>query len=298
MKIINVSEDKADERIDKYLIEGLGFSRSKIQKLIENDQISVNNKKVKNSYLVRVDDEITIEEDLEDTTDAKPENIPLDIFFEDDDVLVVNKPSGMVVHPAAGHYSGTLVNALLHHCLKLSGVNGKVRPGIVHRIDKDTSGLLLVAKNDEAHVILAKSLQERRITRRYVALVEGIIPHDHGTIDAPVGRDSFDRKKMAVTDINAKDAITHFMVLERLNGATLIECRLETGRTHQIRLHMQYIGYPIVNDPVYNNKKVIGSFGQMLHAKVLGFNHPKTDEYMEFTAEVPEEFKKIVDSYR
>lgn len=298
MKIINVSEDKSDIRIDKYLIEELDFSRSKIQKLIENDKIKVNDKKIKNSYLVRVDDEIAIDEDFEESTDVKPENIPLDIFYEDDDVLVVNKPSGMVVHPAAGHYSNTLVNALMYHCMNLSGVNGPMRPGIVHRIDKDTSGLLLVAKNDKAHVALARDLQEKHITRRYIALVHGVIPHDHGTVDAPIGRDPFDRKKMAVTEINSKNAVTHFSVLERLNNATLIECRLETGRTHQIRLHMQYIGHPVVNDPVYCNKKIISSYGQLLHAKVLGFNHPRTGEYMEFTAEVPEEFKQIVDTFR
>ena len=198
MKIINVGEDKADIRIDKYLIEELGFSRNKIQKLIENDKIIVNDKKIKNSYLVRVDDEITIEEDIEEPNDIKPEDIHLDIVYEDEDVIVVNKPSGMVVHPALGHYTGTLVNALLYHSLKLSGINGTVRPGIVHRIDKDTSGLLLVAKNDIAHVALAKSLQERHINRHYIALVHGVIPHDHGTIDAPIGRDPFDRKKMGV----------------------------------------------------------------------------------------------------
>jgi 23S rRNA pseudouridine1911/1915/1917 synthase len=296
VKIINVSEEKSDIRIDKYLIEELGFSRSKIQKLIENKKAKVNDKLIKNSYIVRVDDEIVIEEYTEESTDINPENIPLDIYFEDNDVLVVNKPSGMVVHPAAGHYTNTLVNALLYHC-SLSGVNGMIRPGIIHRIDKDTSGLLLVAKNDEAHMILAQALQERRITRRYVALVEGIIPHDLGTVDAPIGRDPYDRKKMAVTDINAKEAVTHFTVLERLNNATLIECCLETGRTHQIRVHMKYIGHPVINDPVYN-KKVINDFGQMLHAKVLGFNHPKTNKYMEFIAEEPDEFKKIVDIYR
>lgn len=299
MKIITVGEDKADLRIDKYLIEELGFSRSKIQKLIESDKVNVNEKKIKNSYLVRVDDIIKIEDYIEEPMDILPENIPLDIVYEDNDVLVVNKPSGMVVHPSLGHYTKTLVNALLYHCSKLSNVNGAVRPGIVHRIDKDTSGLLLVAKNDEAHEALAKALQEKKITRRYVALVYGVIPHDHGTIDAPIGRDPFDRKKMAITDINAKEAVTHFSVLEKLNGATLIECRLETGRTHQIRLHMQYIGYPVVNDPVYCNKKLINSsFGQMLHAKVLGFNHPKTGEYMEFSSDTPEEFKKIVETFR
>lgn len=298
MKIINVSEDNADVRIDKYLIDDLGFSRSKIQRFIENDKITVNNKKIKNSYLVRVDDEIIIDEDFEMATDIEPEDIPLDILYEDDDVLVVNKPSGMVVHPATGHYSGTLVNALLYHCLKLSGINGLMRPGIIHRIDKDTSGLLLVAKNDNAHVILAKALQEKKITRRYIALVHGVIPNANGTIDAPIGRDRLDRKKMAITDVNAKEAITHFMVLERLKDVTLIECRLETGRTHQIRLHMQYIGYPIVNDPVYCNKKPINNYGQMLHAKVLGFNHPKTNEYLEFSVEAPEPFQEIVEQFR
>lgn len=300
MRIINVNEDKidADIRIDKYLIDDLGFSRSKIQRLIASDKIMVNNSKVKNSYLVRVDDVITIDENIEDDMDIKPENIPLDIIYEDDDVIVVNKFSGMVVHPSAGHFSKTLVNALLYHCQNLSKINGHIRPGIVHRLDKDTSGLLLVAKNDEAHVFLAKELQERKINRRYIALVSGIIPHDNGTIDAPIGRDPIDRKKMAVTDINAKDAVTHFTVLERLKDTTLIECKLETGRTHQIRLHMQYIGYPIINDPVYGKKKTVSDFGQMLHAKILGFNHPKTHEYMEFTSEAPTEFNNIINTYR
>lgn len=298
MKIINVDVDKADIRIDKYLIEELELSRSKIQKLIENNKIVVNGKSIKNSYIVRIDDEITIEDILEETSDVKPENIPLEIVYEDDDVLVVNKPSGMVVHPAAGHHQHTLVNALMYHSLQLSGVNGVMRPGIVHRIDKDTSGLLLVAKNDESHLDLAKQLHGHNITRRYIALVHGVIRHDRGTVDAPIGRDPYDRKKMAVTDINAKEAITHFTVLERLKDATLIECSLETGRTHQIRLHMQYIGYPIVNDPVYSNKKAINDYGQMLHAKVLGFVHPKTKEYMEFTAELPKEFMEIVETFR
>jgi 23S rRNA pseudouridine1911/1915/1917 synthase len=298
VKIINVNSETEDIRIDKYLIEELGFSRSKIQKLIENGNITVNDKNIKNSYIVRVDDEIKIDGEIEEVIDIKPEDIPLDIRYEDDDVIVVNKPSGMVVHPAAGHYTGTLVNALLFHCNHLSKVNGTMRPGIVHRIDKDTSGLLLVAKNDEAHAKLSEDLKNKKITRRYIALVEGIIPNDYGTIDAPIGRDPLDRKKMAVTDINAKEAVTHFTVLERLNNATLIECRLETGRTHQIRLHMKYIDHPVVNDPLYNNKKVINDFGQMLHAKTIGFNHPRTNEYMEFTAELPEKFVEILNLYR
>lgn len=298
MKIIDVNVDKADIRIDKYLIEELGFSRSKIQKLIKDNKVKVNGQEIKNSYLVRVDDEIMVEEIEEESTSIKPENIPLDILFEDDSIIVVNKPSGMVVHPAAGHHTNTLVNALLYHSLHLSNMDNDLRPGIIHRIDKDTSGLLVVAKNDEVYITLSQALKDRKVIRRYIALVEGVIPHDKGTIDAPIGRDPFDRKKMAVTDINAKDAITHFRVLKRLNGATLIECQLETGRTHQIRLHMQYIGYPIVNDPVYNNKKTINSFGQMLHAKLLGFNHPITNEYMEFEVDAPNEFQTIVERYR
>jgi 23S rRNA pseudouridine1911/1915/1917 synthase len=298
VKIINVNDDKADIRIDIYLIDELGCSRSKAQKLIENGNVIVNDKNIKNSYIVRVDDEIKIDGEVEEVVDAKPENIPLEIVYEDDDVIVVNKPSGMVVHPAAGHYTGTLVNALLFHCNHLSGVNGNMRPGIIHRIDKDTSGLLLVAKTDTAHAKLAEDLKNKKVTRRYVALVEGVIQNDYGTIDAPIGRDLVDRKKKAITDINSKEAITHFTVIERLNNATLIECRLETGRTHQIRLHMKYINHPVINDPVYNNKKVIDDFGQMLHAKVLGFNHPRTGEYMEFSAELPKKFVEILNLYR
>jgi 23S rRNA pseudouridine1911/1915/1917 synthase len=299
VKIVYVNNEKADIRIDKYLIEELECSRSKIQKLIENNKVIVNDKEIKNSYIVRVDDEIKIDGDIEEENDIVPENIPLDIVYEDEDVIVVNKPSGMVVHPAAGHHTGTLVNALLYHTMELSGLNGHIRPGIIHRIDKDTSGLLLIAKNDEAHAKLASDLQKRKINRKYIALVEGIIPHDRGTIDAPIGRDPFDRKKMAVTDVNAKPAITHFTVLERLNNATLIECKLETGRTHQIRLHMKYINHPIINDPVYNGKKLVDdNFGQMLHAKTLGFDHPRTNEYMEFSSELPKRFIEITNLYR
>jgi len=294
MKIFIVENELSDIRIDKYLIDLLGFSRSKIQKLIETDNITVNGKNIKSSYIVRVDDEIKVNEVVENV-DILPENIPLDIIYEDEYLLVVNKPSGMVVHPALGHYSGTLVNALMYHT-NLS--NNDVRPGIVHRIDKDTSGLLLVAKNDDIHFSLSEELSKRKVNRKYIALVHGVIMNDTGTIDAPIGRDLFDRKKMSVTDVNSKEAVTHFRVLERLKDATLIECTLETGRTHQIRVHMNYIGYPIVNDPVYGRRKKINDFGQMLHAKTIGFNHPVTNEYMEFSKDAPKEFYDILDTFR
>ena len=294
MKIYTVENELSDIRIDKYLIDLLDVSRSKVQKMIESNNITVNDKFVKNSYIVRVDDVIKVTE-LVENTDILPENIPLDIVYEDDYLLVVNKPSGMVVHPALGHYSGTLVNALMYHT-NLS--SNDVRPGIVHRIDKDTSGLLLVAKNDDVHLALSEELSKRKVNRKYIALVYGVINNDTGTIDAPIGRSMFDRKKMSVTDINSKDAITHFKVLERLSDATLIECTLETGRTHQIRVHMSYIGFPIVNDPVYGRKKIINDFGQMLHAKTIGFNHPITGEYMEFSKDAPKEFYDILDTFR
>lgn len=294
MKIYTVENELSDIRIDKYLIDLLGVSRSKVQKMIESNNITVNDKFVKNSYIVRVDDVIKVTE-LVENTDILPENIPLDIVYEDDYLLVVNKPSGMVVHPALGHYSGTLVNALMYHT-NLS--SNDVRPGIVHRIDKDTSGLLLVAKNDDVHLALSEELSKRKVNRKYIALVHGVINNDTGTIDAPIGRSMFDRKKMSVTDINSKDAITHFKVLERLSDATLIECTLETGRTHQIRVHMSYIGFPIVNDPVYGRKKIINDFGQMLHAKTIGFNHPITGEYMEFSKDAPKEFYDILETFR
>ena len=294
MKIFTVENELSDIRIDKYLIDLLGVSRSKIQKLIETDNITVNDKLVKNSYIVRVDDVIKVNEMVENN-DILPENIPLDIVYEDEYLLVVNKPSGMVVHPALGHYSGTLVNALMYYT-NLS--NNDVRPGIVHRIDKDTSGLLLIAKNDDVHLALSEELSKRKVNRKYIALVHGVIKNDTGTIDAPIGRDLFDRKKMSVTDLNSKEAVTHFKVLERLNDATLIECTLETGRTHQIRVHMNYIDFPIVNDPIYGRRKKINDFGQMLHAKTIGFNHPITNEYMEFSKDAPKEFYDILDTFR
>ena len=294
MKIFTVDNELSDIRIDKYLIDILNTSRSKIQKLIESENILVNDKLVKNSYIVRVDDVIKVNEIVENT-DILPENIPLDIIYEDDYLLVVNKPSGMVVHPALGHYSGTLVNALMYHT-NLS--NNDIRPGIVHRIDKDTSGLLLVAKNDDVHLYLSEELGKRKVSRKYIALVYGVINNDTGTIDAPIGRSPFDRKKMMVTDVNSKDAITHFKVLERFKDATLIECTLETGRTHQIRVHMNYIGYPIVNDPVYGKRKTINDFGQMLHAKTIGFVHPVTNNYMEFSCDAPKEFYDILNTFK
>lgn len=286
------------KRIDKYLCDNTEYTRSKIQKMIESGNILVNGIKVKDSYKLKENDNIEITELIEET-DIVPENIPLDIYYEDDDLIVVNKPSGMVVHPAPGNYTGTLVNALLYHTKNLSTINTLVRPGIVHRIDADTSGLLLVAKNDKAHNILAEAIQKKEVTREYIALVEGIISEDTATIDAPIGRDTNNRKKMCVTSENSKDAITHLKVIERLNNATLIRCKLETGRTHQIRVHLNYIGHSIVNDPVYGKKKLIDEdFGQMLHAEKIGFVHPTTKEYMEFTSPVPDRFNEILEKYK
>lgn len=293
-----VEINDSGKRIDKYLNENTEYTRSKIQKMIENGNILVNDIKVKDSYKVKENDYITIEA-LEETTDILPENIPLDIYYEDDDLIVVNKPSGMVVHPAPGNYTGTLVNALIYHTNNLSKVNTNIRPGIVHRIDADTSGLLLVAKNDKSHNILAEAIQKKEVVREYIALVEGIIMEDTATIDAPIGRDKKDRKKMTVTSENSKDAVTHIRVLERYKDSTLIRCKLETGRTHQIRVHLSYIGHPVVNDPVYGHKKLIDKdFGQMLHAEKLEFVHPTTKEYMEFTAEPPKRFQEILNIYK
>ena len=292
-------EENSGIRIDKFLINSTDMSRSKIQKLIDDDYILVNNKSVKTSYIVKDGDIITINE-YEENSDVIPEDIPLDIVYEDEYLLVVNKPSGMVVHPAPGNYSGTLVNALMYHCNNnLSLVNGNIRPGIVHRIDADTSGLLLVAKNDNVHNDLAKQISEKSVKRKYICLVHGIIYEDSATIDAPIGRDTRDRKKMCVTDDNSKDAVTHIRVLERYKDATLIECILETGRTHQIRVHMNYINHPVVNDPVYGyNKLDDKEFGQMLHAKEIGFIHPITKEFMDFEVDPPKRFYEILELYK
>lgn len=295
---IVVKDIDEDIRIDQYLsrLDDLDFTRCKVQKLIDKNLILVNDKKVKSSYKVQKDDFITITDEVE-SSDIMPEKMDIDIIYEDEDVIVVNKQSGIVVHPAAGNYNGTLVNGLLYHNKELSSVNGNFRPGIVHRIDKDTSGLLLIAKNDKSHANLAEQLKNKTVTRKYIALVDGVINHDTGTIDAPIGRDEKDRKKMCVTSNNSKDAVTHFKVLERYKNATLIECVLETGRTHQIRVHMKYINHPVINDPVYGKRKTT-AFGQMLHAKTIGFIHPTTNEYMEFDSEIPKEFEIILNTYK
>ncbi len=296
MQEIKIETDE-NKRIDSYLIEKLNLSRSKIQTMIKNKQILVNNKETKNSYVLKNGDIITSEEYVEEEMKAVPEKMDLDIVYEDEDVIVVNKGNGMVVHPAVGNKNGTLVNGLLYHS-KLSDINGEFRPGIVHRIDAYTTGLLVIAKNNEAHLSLAKQLEEKTTTRKYIALVHGVVNTDTGTIDAPIGRDVNDRKKMAVTDVNAKNAVTHFKVLERYKNTTLIELQLETGRTHQIRVHMNYIGYPVVNDPVYGKRKLFDNTGQCLHAKTLGFIHPRTGKYMEFTSCLPECFINILNQVK
>ena len=268
-------EEEINIRIDNYLSNLLDESRSKISKMIKDKYILVNDKEIKASYIPKCGDIISIEE-YQEVMDVVPEKMDLDIVYEDDDVIVVNKANGVVVHPAVGNNHGTLVNGLMYHSKNLSSVNGEFRPGIVHRIDAYTTGLLMIAKNDFAHNFLAQQLQNKTTTRKYLALVWGVIKNDTGTIDAPIGRDINDRKKMAVTAINSKEAITHFKALERYKNATLIELKLETGRTHQIRVHMNYIGYPVVNDPVYGRRKIIDNTGQCLHAKTLGFIHPTT----------------------
>lgn len=289
--------DKNYKRIDSYLSSVIDSSRSKIGKMIKEGNVLLNGKRCKSSDSVIIGDKISYEI-VDEKINVEGEDIPLDIVYEDDDVIVVNKQNGMVVHPAVGNKSGTLVNALINHSKNLSDVNGSFRPGIVHRIDAYTTGLIMVAKNDQAHEFLAKQLQEKTTTRKYIALVWGVIPNDTGLIDAPIMRDKSDRKKMAVGNINSKNAITHFKVLERFKNATLIELQLETGRTHQIRVHMNYINHPVVNDPVYGRRKLIDNSGQCLHAKTLGFIHPRTHKYMEFDSSLPECFTNILDKFR
>lgn len=285
-------------RIDQYLTSKLNFTRSKIEKMIKEGNIKVNGNIVKKSYILNLNDEILIEEYIENEMSAEPINMNLEIIYEDDDVIIVNKPNGLVVHPAPGNYSNTLVNGLMYHSKNLSSINGEFRPGIVHRIDAYTTGLLMVAKNDKAHLSLAKQLEEKTTTRKYIALVWGVIKENSGTIDAPIGRDKKDRKKMCVTDVNSKEAITNFKVLERFKNATLIELSLKTGRTHQIRVHMDYIGHPVVNDPVYGRRKLIDDSGQCLHAKTLGFVHPTLNKYMEFDSELPDCFTNILEKFK
>lgn len=280
-------EENEKIRIDKYLSEKLDLSRSKIQKLIDNKKVIVNNKFVSANYKIKMGDLIEVNDDLNYEINIEKENIPLDIVYEDDDLLIVNKESGMVTHPAPGHYTKTLVNALLYK-FDISTTTD-IRPGIVHRLDKDTSGLMVVAKNEKTHEKLSEMIKNKEVKRHYIALVEGEIQHETGTIDAPIGRDQYDRQKMAVTDINGKDSITHFKVLKRYKNKTLVECILETGRTHQIRVHMKYINHPVVNDPIYNKKKS-DDFGQMLHSKSIEFIHPITKKEIYFEVEPPKEF--------
>lgn len=299
MEIQRFVVDDGDEglRLDVYLSHQLDHvSRSFIQKLIEQGNVMINGSKEKlKKYKVQENDEVAVEIPDPEILKIEPENIPIDIVYEDEDVIVVNKPQGMVVHPAPGNYHGTLVNALLYHCKTLSSINGVIRPGIVHRIDKDTSGLLMVAKNDRAHRCLAEQLKEHSINRIYIALVHGNIKEERGTINAPIGRHPADRLKMAVVAKNGKEAVTHFTVLKRFHDYTLIQAKLETGRTHQIRVHMAYIHHPLVGDPVYGPKKEKFNIeGQALHAQTLGFVHPSTGQYMEFYAELPPYFTRII----
>ena len=298
---LTVSAEHAGERLDKFLSDSVeGLSRSSLTKLIEDGKVTVGEKAVKKNYKVADGDRVTVLIDDPKPVDITPEDIPLDIVYEDEHLLVVNKPKGMVVHPAPGNYSGTLVNALMYHCGDhLSGINGELRPGIVHRIDKNTSGLLAVAKSDIVHAGLSEQIKAHSFTREYLAICYGNIKEDERTVDAPIGRHKIDRKKMCVTQLNSKPAVTHIKVLERYSGFTYILCRLETGRTHQIRVHLASIGHPLAGDDVYGPSKVITELGgQCLHAYKLGFVHPVTGAYMEFTADPPESFIRFREKLR
>ncbi len=293
---LTILSDKENERIDVYVSGMLeDMSRSSVQKLISDGNITVNDKIIKSNYKIKLNDSIRIILPEPEILDVAAEDIPIDIVYEDDDLAVINKSQGMVVHPAPGHYSGTLVNGLMYHLKNLSSINGVMRPGIVHRLDMNTSGLMLVAKNDKSHNFLAKCLKEHSINRIYYALVEGNIKDDSGIIDAPLGRSEKDRKKRTVTYKNSKNAVTNFWVVERYKKFTLIKLKLETGRTHQIRVHMKYIGHPVVGDDVYGSKiNKFGLRGQLLHSKSVGFVHPTTGEYMEFESNLPEYFQKVL----
>lgn len=284
-------------RLDKALADLTELSRSQANEEIKKGTVLVNGKAAKAKYAVKVGDVISYQVPEEEILDYKAEDIPLDIIYEDEDVAVVNKPQGMVVHPSAGHPSGTLVNALMYHVKDLSSINGVVRPGIVHRIDKDTSGLLMIAKNDTAHNALAAELKDKKSLRKYIAIVHGNLPNDRGMIEAPIGRSEKDRKKQAVT-AKGKEAVTRFQVLERFGDYTLVELTLETGRTHQIRVHMAYIGHPVAGDPAYGPRKTLKGEGQFLHAQTLGFTHPSTDEEMAFTAPAPAIFQETLEKLR
>ncbi len=293
-----IEEQHAGERIDKALSSQQSeWSRTQISNWITDGLVKVNGAVIKAKYKVKAGDIVEIDVPEAEPLEVVAEDLQLEIVYEDADVLVVNKPRGMVVHPAPGHMTGTLVNGLMYHCKDLSGINGVLRPGIVHRIDKDTTGLLMVAKNDVAHESLVNQLVNKTVTRKYTALVHGHIAHDKGTIDAPIARDPKDRQKQAVVD-GGKHAVTHFQVIERFGDYTLVECRLETGRTHQIRVHMNYIGFPLVGDPKYGPKKTIDFGGQVLHAGVLGFEHPVTGKYLEFSVPLPEDFEQLLQSLK
>ena len=288
------SAEDIGTRIDKYISDNIALTRSAVQGLISKGSVTADGKAVNKNYKLRGGEVITVEIPEPEPMDAVPEDIPLNIVYEDDDLLVVNKPKGMVVHPAHGNYTGTLVNALLYHCGgSLSGINGVIRPGIVHRIDKNTSGLLIVAKNDASHLKLAEQIKAHSFTREYEAVVTGALKNTSGTVDAPIGRHKTDRKKMCVTTENSRNAITHYEVLKQYGGYAHVRLRLETGRTHQIRVHMAYIGHPVLGDDVYG-KPYKGLEGQCLHARKIGFIHPATDEYMEFSSELPEYFQSVL----
>ena len=288
------SAENLGVRIDKYVSDNIALTRSAVQGLISRGAVTADGKAISKNYKLRGGEMITVEIPEPEPMDAVPENIPLNIVYEDDDLLVVNKPKGMVVHPAHGNYTGTLVNALLYHCGEsLSGINGVIRPGIVHRIDKNTSGLLIVAKNDASHLKLAEQIKAHSFTREYEAVVTGALKNTSGTVDAPIGRHKTDRKKMCVTPENSRNAITHYEVLKQYGGYAHVRLRLETGRTHQIRVHMAYIGHPVLGDDVYG-KPYKGLEGQCLHARKIGFIHPATGEYMEFSSELPEYFQSVL----
>ena len=296
-EIILVS-DEENKRIDVFISEKSGESRNFVQKLISDGNITVNEREVKANYKVKINDTIKIIIPPPEILDVKAENIDLDIVYEDNDLAVINKPQGMVVHPAPGHYTGTMVNGLMYHLKNLSTINGVLRPGIVHRLDKNTSGLILVAKNDRSHNFLAKCLKEHTINRIYYALVKGNIKKDEGEINAPLGRSEKDRKKYTVTNKNSKEAITNYWVVERFGKYTLLKLKLKTGRTHQIRVHMKHIGHPVVGDDVYGNVNEFGLEGQLLHSKILGFIHPTTGKYMEFESELPDYFVKVLNKIK
>lgn len=290
-----IVEEEESKRMDIYISEILDISRSRVQKMIDQGIVLLNGREAKSSEKIIKGDTIEITEDYTEEISLEPENIPLDIVYEDEDVILINKPSGMVVHPGSGVKNHTLVNALLYYTNHLSDCNGEIRPGIVHRIDKDTSGLILVAKNNKAHEILARDFQEKKVKRSYIALVCGVLQHNDITIDAPIGRDTINRKKMMVTEKNSKRAVTHVKVLKRYQKYTLVKCELETGRTHQIRVHMSYIGYPIYNDPVYNPRKAT-SFGQFLHSSEIFFVSPLTKKELTFSCPLPKEFQEFLDT--